>query len=158
MRYILLFVAILFLFDGAINAQPGPGKGKFRNRGGDPLKKFEQLEKVKLIEYLDLDEATMLKLFSRRSDHKKMMDERNEFIDKMLDHLEYLIKDNKNGSKDEELKAKITEFNNYMDETHKLQRQFMASLSDLLSPEKHAKYIVFERNFRKEIRDLLKKD
>ena len=74
MRYILLFVAILFLFDGAVNAQPGPGKGKFRNRGGDPLKKFEQLEKVKLIEYLDLDEATMLKLFSRRSDHKKMMD------------------------------------------------------------------------------------
>ncbi|MBN8544618.1 MAG: hypothetical protein J0L60_00665 [Ignavibacteria bacterium] len=158
MRYILLFICILFLLDGAASAQPGPGKGKFRNRGGDPLKKLEQLEKVKLIEVLDLDESTMLKLFSRRGDHKKMMEERNEFADKLLDQMEDLIAANKNGSKDEELKAKISEFNNHIDESHKLQRQFVMSLSDLLSPEKLAKYIVFERNFRREIRDILKKD
>jgi hypothetical protein len=158
MKYTLIVISVFILMVSSLDAQPGGGRGKFRNRGGDPMKKLEQLEKVKLIETLNLKEEIMLKLFSRRADHQKMMEERNKKADDILDEMEELIDDNKDGSKNVEITAKIAEFTQFMEQSHKLQQQFITSLSDILDPESHAKYIVFERNFRREIRDLLKKD
>lgn len=162
MRTVILIFAFLFILDASGFAQPGPGpgggRGKHRNRGGDPGKKLEQLEKVKLIEYLNLDEETMVKLFTRRNEHRKLMDDRNDAADDLIDSLEDLIDDNKNGSKNAELTAMIAKFNTHMEETQRLQRGFLTSLSDILPPDALAKYIVFERNFRKELRELLRKD
>ncbi|GAB1441733.1 hypothetical protein MASR2M39_05680 [Ignavibacteriales bacterium] len=158
MKYAFIFITALLLVVSSADAQPGGGRGKFRNRGGDPMKKLEQLEKVKLIETLNLEEETMLKLFSRRADHQKVMEERNHKADLILDEMEELIADNKDGSKNKEITAKIAEFGQFVDQTRRIQHQFISSLSEILDPESHAKYIVFERNFRRELRDLLKKD
>ncbi len=162
MRTVILIFAFLFILDVSGFAQPGPGpgggRGKHRNRGGEPGKKLEQLEKVKLIEYMNLDEATMVKLFTRRNDHRKLMDDRGDMAEDLIDKMEKLIDDNKNGSKNAEISAAIAEYNAFMEETQKLQRGFITSLADILPPESLAKYIVFERNFRKELRELLRKD
>jgi hypothetical protein len=160
MRYILLLLTVFLIFDSASSAQPGqgPGGGRFRHRGGDPMKKLEELEKVKLIEALDLKEEAMLKLFSRRAEERKTMEERNDKADEFIDDLEDLVSDNKNGSNDSLITMKISEFHSFMEETQKLHHKFVRSLSDLLTPEQLGKYIAFERNFRRELRDLLKKD
>jgi hypothetical protein len=50
-------------------------------------KKIEELEKIKLIEALKMDEETTCKFFSRRSQHKERMRElsglNKEYLDKM---------------------------------------------------------------------------
>ncbi len=106
MKYIFIFITALLLVVSSADAQPGGGRGKFRNRGGDPMKKLEQLEKVKLIETLNLEEETMLKLFSRRADHQKVMEDRNHKADLILDEMEELIDENKDGSKKQRNKCK----------------------------------------------------
>ncbi|GJQ32709.1 MAG: hypothetical protein HBSAPP04_15480 [Ignavibacteriaceae bacterium] len=162
MRTVILIFAFFLILDVSGFAQPGPGpgggRGKHKNRGGEPGKKMEQLEKVKLIEYMNLDEETMVKLFTRRNEHRKLMDNRSDMAEDLIDKMEKLIDDNKDGSKNAELTAAIAKFNSHMEETQRLQRGFITSLSDILTPEALAKYIVFERNFRKELRELLRKD
>ena len=122
-------------------------------RGPFPEGKIAELEKIKLIEVLDLDEETMLKFFSRRNIHFTKMKAITLEKDSLITDLNFRIK---NESK--------TDYNIYirkilsLDEDITLERKgFIESLKDILSSYQLAKLIVFEKRFRNEIRkELLK--
>jgi hypothetical protein len=122
----------------------------------DGMKKIEQLEKIKLIEALDMDEQTTLKFFARRNEHNNKM---KEFMDKSREQLNAI--DDKLKEKpvnEKELNSMIDKY--YADEREigKEKEAFIKSVSDILTITQIAKLVVFEMKFREEIRDILFKN
>ena len=116
-----------------------------------PREKIEQLEKIKLIEALDLNEETTLKFFARRNESRNRIDQLNDSLDTIVDNLESRFsKRDDTGYKD--LINKYLSIEKQISEEH---MQFINSLYDILTNEQVAKLIVFEKRFREEIRHLL---
>ncbi|MCW8811270.1 MAG: hypothetical protein OQK64_09975 [Ignavibacteriaceae bacterium] len=147
--YIIIFIS--FLFAGSLYSQ----RDKWRD--DDMRGKFEQLEKIKLIETLQMNEETTLRFFARKSEHQKQQDEIQQKIDEKIDDLDLIFKSGRVATVDE-LKSNINEINVLHSELDKNRIDFINSLSDILSYDQIAKLIIFERNFRDQIRKLIMKD
>lgn len=119
-----------------------------------PRKRIEELEKLKLLESLDLDEKTMLQFFSRRKDFnenlQKLENEKNEKLDQISDMI-------KRDVKDQEYKRVISDIINIEDRVRKAKEDYITSLDGLLTNEQIAKVLLFDRNFRKEIKEIILK-
>ena len=128
-----------------------PGKGR-------PRERIEQLEKIKLLEILNLDEETILKFFTRRNlhqeDQRKIMEERNM----LLREIEKSIKWENKGEKKADYKELVERVMNIEGQMIQKRKEFIKTLGDILTEEQIAKLIVFEFNFRKEVRDALLKE
>ena len=119
------------------------------------LEKIEALEQQKIKESLNLDDETANKLFLRR---KELRNSQRNLIDK-IDSL-YIDLENQieNNYKNEKYYSNVTnEILSLENEMQNQRRNFINSLSDILSNEQKAKYLVFERNFRKELQKSLSK-
>ncbi|MBU0475926.1 MAG: hypothetical protein KKF62_17410 [Bacteroidetes bacterium] len=135
--FVLLFNVMLF-------AQRNNPPGEWNRMHG----KIEQLEKIKIIELLNLDEATTLKFFSRRDEHldsqRALIDKRDLLYDKLNESFKL---------KDEiDYKQRIAEIFAIEKEMLAQREKFFNSLKDILSEKQIAELIVFESNFRNEIR------
>jgi len=130
-------------------------RGKWQDE--EAREKFEQLEKIKLIETLEMDEETTLRFFARRSEHRKQQDEIQEKIRQKIDNLDVIFKSGRVATVDE-IKSDVNEINNLQLQFDKGRVDFVNSLSDILSYEQIAKLIIFEKRFRNEVRKLLIKE
>ena len=118
--------------------------------------KILQLEKIKLIESLEMDEETTLKFFSRRSEHEREMEKIHKAINEKLGKMEQIV--NSDNVLDEELKASIEELNLIHQKLNRIKADFINSLDDILSYEQIARMILFERKFKEELRRAIFKD
>ncbi len=113
--------------------------------------KLDQLEKIKLIESLDMDEETTLKFFSRRNELQNKIDKLTERADKIITQMEIIFKAGKVYT-EAELKSLIEEANSINTEIVKTRADFINSLDDILTTEQIAKLIIFERRFKNELK------
>lgn len=127
---------------------------KMREKGMKNREKLEQLEKIKLIEALDLDEETSIRFFARRNDSKREIHELEKKSDNIISELETSF-DTEDKNQDEKQKQLISEMLKTRESIELKRNQFINSLSDILTVEQTAKLIVFEKKFRDEIRNLL---
>jgi hypothetical protein len=132
----------------------GMGFPQGREHHKEIREKIEQLEKIKIIETLKMDEQTTLKFFSRRTEFrdkvKDLMDKENNLLNKMDDYIK--SSKDKNNSKYQGL------IEQYFDLDRKIfdaKKSFITSLSDILSQEQIAKLLVFQKQFREEVREIL---
>jgi len=151
MKNINFSLLILLMLSTTLFAQ----RGKWQDE--EAREKFEQLEKIKLIETLEMDEETTLRFFARRSEHRKQQDEIQEKIRQKIDNLDVIFKSGRVATVDE-IKSGVNEINNLQLQFDKGRVDFVNSLSDILSYEQIAKLIIFEKRFRNEVRKLLIKD
>lgn len=115
--------------------------------------KLRQLEKIKLIDELNLDENTSIKFFARRNEMQQQIEALEDKSDQIVDKLDDGIK---SGKMDEsEQKQLIKELLNTKSKIEAERRQFIESLHDILPTEKIVRYIVFEQRFREEIRKFI---
>lgn len=147
-----LAIILFLIFNIALLAQEKRQHRERENRKGREL--FEQVEKFKLIETLNMDEETAIKFFARRnsimSQHKETIDKRDSLI-LFID--DYLISDKKNISEKESKKI-IDELLNYENKIFNDRSNFMNSLDDILTPEQQLQFIVFEFKFKKHIKNI----
>ena len=122
---------------------------KIKNR-----EKLEQLEKIKLIESLDMDEDTSIRFFARRNESKREIQELEKKTDDIIFELEKSF-NREDKSQDEKQKLLISEMLKNRESIEIKRNQFVNSLDDILSTEQIAKLIVFEKRFRDEIRNVL---
>ncbi|MBZ0198441.1 MAG: hypothetical protein K8H86_01135, partial [Ignavibacteriaceae bacterium] len=148
MKQILLLLMLSLAVNFAADAQN-------RKMGGND--KIEQLEKLRLIEILNLDEETSIRFFTRHSEFKKVTEDYHTRLDNQIKVLDELIK-NGNQSSSAEYKKQINEYWKTESELVNERKKFYDSLSNLLTDEQIAKLIVFERHFRDEIRHILMKN
>jgi hypothetical protein len=151
MRAVSITLITIFLFSSNMFSQ----KGKWQDE--DMRAKFEELENIKLIETLQMDEETTLRFFSRKTEQKLQQEEIREKIKSNIDNLEVTLKSGR-AITTEDLKSKINEINNLELQLEKNKIEFLNSLSDILSYEQIAELIIFEKRFRNEIRKLLMRD
>jgi hypothetical protein len=150
MKKLIALLIIIVLVSTTLNAQRNQdGKHKVPER-------IMQLEKIKLIETLEMDEETTLKFFARKSESDREMEKIQNTIDEKLDKMEQMI--NSDNAIDEELKAAIEELNLLHQKLDKNKTDFIKSLNDILSYEQIAKLVLFERKFREELRRAIFKD
>ena len=153
MKTALNVFAIMIIFSGVIFSQPDRWRGKDDDMRG----KFEQLEKIKLIEALGMNEDTTLRFFARRSEHQKQQQEIQDKIDKKIEDLDVIFKSGRVATI-EEIKSDINEITSLQSQLEKNRVEFINSLSDILSYEQIAKLLIFERKFRDEVRRLIMKE
>ena len=145
----VIITALVMVFLTSISYPQKMRDKRMHNRG-----KLEQLEKVKLIEALDLSEENSIRFFARRNDSKREI----EILEKKSDDLLYeLEKSFKSGEKNQEDKQKqlISELLKTRESIEVKRNQFINSLNDILTIEQISKLIVFEKKFRDEIRNVL---
>ncbi len=141
----IILVMMLFVIAPIVNGQMREGL----KHGEKALQRIEQMEKIKLIEILELDEETSIKFFARKNEfHKKqksLMDER----EKLLADLEKSIRDEENDDNFyKNAVVKLLELENRIFDERQI---FLNSLTNLLTPQQIAKLTVFEFKFRREL-------
>lgn len=119
-----------------------------------PMQRIEQWEKLKLIEVLDLDEEASVRFFTRRRDNQIKLKEILDQRDLTMHDLEKEIRSGSQTS-DTYYKEQINKIISLENSITSLRESFVRSLSDLLTPQQIAKLLVFETNFRREVRETL---
>lgn len=145
----IIFVIVIILFSTVLLYPQ-----KMRNRMMQNKGKLEQLEKVKLIEALDLKEDVAVRFFARRNESRNEIETLENKVDDILVELE-----NTFNSKDKNIETKqkqlVSEFYKTKETVDQKRLQFIKSLDDILTTEQICKLIVFEKKFIEEIRNVL---
>lgn len=145
----LIVISLLLLFSFPVLSQEHRERRMMDN-------KIEQLEKVKLIESLNLNEEQSVRFFARRNEHRKEIEKLELRADEIIRDLEKLT-DEQNDRNIAEQKRLLNEFLDIRVQIENKRKQFILSLNDILSPEQVSKLIVFEKRFKDEIRKILMK-
>jgi len=150
MRTVFFIIGTLLLITSAVAQMHDGPRHHMRE-------KLEQLEKIKLIETLNMDEETTLRFFSRRNKFHMKMDEIKERGEHNFKQLDSMLKSEKSYT-DEELRSLIDETKSIPVQIEKSRLEFISSLNDLLTTEQIASFILFERKFKEKLRNILVKD
>ncbi|MFO7524317.1 MAG: hypothetical protein R6W68_02595 [Ignavibacteriaceae bacterium] len=150
MKKLILLSVILFIISGLAFSQ---NRDKRYLKGNS---KIEQLEKIKLIEALEMNEETTLKFFSRRAEHRKEMQSLQEGADIKLDELKDLLENGE--TPDHILKQKLDSYFVIEKNINDSRNKFFVSLSDILSQRQISRLIIFERSFKRELKDVILRD
>ena len=116
--------------------------------------RMAQLEKIKLIEVMNMDEETTLRFFSRRAEFQKQHGEMRDNIDSKIDQLEATLKSARMVT-EAELESMVNEILELHIAFENGRAEFVKSLGDILSTDQIARYVVFEKRFKDELRRLL---
>jgi hypothetical protein len=146
-KLFMMVVAVILLT--SISFPQEMRESRMKNRD-----KLEQLEKIKLIETLDLDEETSIRFFARRNDSRKEIQDLERKADDIIFELEKSFSSS-DKNQDEKYKKLISEMLKIRESIESKRNQFIKSLDDILTTEQIAKLIVFEKKFRDEIRNVL---
>lgn len=119
--------------------------------------RLEQLEKIKLIEILNLDEETSLKFFARKNSFEN--ENRNLFKsrEKILSEFGDEVVDGKIDWDQDKIAEKYDEIWEIERKIFDNRMEFYQSLDDLLTPEQRLKLLGFEHQFRREIQRLMRR-
>jgi len=147
MKKLLVPFLILLMTPLAVYSQ------SMRHQDMGPMKKIEELEKIKLIDALGMDEQTTLRFFARRAkfkdEQRKLFNQENNLVSKLED----AVKSGK--SNDADLKNMINQYLDLENQIVNTKQKFINSLPDILSYKQISELLVFEKRFREEIRNLL---
>ncbi len=140
--------ALLIVFIGLLtvdmNAQPNSG---FQER-------VRNLKKVKLLEYLDLEEDKADKLIVKFNSLEGQLENAQEELRESVSELEKAIEDEESEARIKGLSQNVKLQSEAMID---LQKVKMDEIENILDDTEFAKYLVFEHNFRKELRQRLTK-
>lgn len=122
----------------------------------DRESKIERLEKIKLIEVLELDEETSIRFFARRSEHRREIHELQLSVDSKLAELEEVMKNKQ--TDDKKLKEMLSDYYQLEENIFNHRMSFLESLNDILTRKQITRLIIFERRFREELKDVIIRD
>jgi hypothetical protein len=139
------FLVLIILFSVPFILRAQQDRRMMNKRMG----RLVELEQLKLINLLNLDETTAVKLFARR---KRNLNEQQALIEKKKEYIKELKKAVKEND-DEKCDSLINKILNIEKESVKKRDEFIRSLSDILTKEQIAKVIIFETRFKDELKN-----
>jgi Spy/CpxP family protein refolding chaperone len=129
---------------GRSGAGPGPGPGP------GP---FNEYRKMKLIETLKLNEEDAARFVAKSTAHEdavhKLMAQRGD----LLDDIRKALKENKDVK---EYQKSVDQVSDLDQQIFKERQRFQEEMRKFLSPEKYARFVVFESELGRGVRDVLK--
>jgi Spy/CpxP family protein refolding chaperone len=119
----------------------------------DPREIIEKVRMYRLTQELDLTTEQAVKFFPKlneiRKSEQKFFEERLEIIKELRE----LLKDS---SADKELTTVIDRFKTIQDERQRVQGKTMDEIREILSPQQQARFLIFQEEFEREIREVIK--
>ena len=118
-----------------------------------PFERIEHFKQVRLIEMLDMKEDQSVRFFARLNEHEKS--KRDLVKEKMddLDKIERLVRNHAEAKEYESVFPEVLAINQKIVEED---QKFFAGLTDILSVEQQGKYLLFERQFERELREAMR--
>ena len=141
----LLVLGVMFVYASGAVAQRVP-------RGPGP-ERVEQFKKIRMMEVLKLDEETSVRFFLRYEKEQELIRSLTAQRNDIVDQLERLTK---TSASDGEYDKSFKELRNVEDQIHEARMKYWDSLSEILTRKQLAEYTVFERNFFRDLRDLMR--
>lgn len=105
-----------------------------------------------MIEALKLDEETSVRFFAKYSKHEDVIREINKQRDDLTDQLQEMRKSNSDGAGMEKIFSDLTALDTKQSEER---LRFLSDMKTVLSTQQIADFIVFERNFARNLRQLM---
>jgi hypothetical protein len=142
---------ILFVFFVSMvsTAQSPDGFGEGRRR---PSERLESYKKVRMIEAMKLDEETGVKLINRYNEHRKSIKQLEKERGEMMDKLELQFQ---SSSTDPEFQKTFNELFDIERRISDARKKYLESLKEIFSNKQIAEYLIFERNFMKDLRNVV---
>ena len=151
MKRMYSMIVVLSLASLALFSIGYAQQGKGNPPGPRARERVEQLRKMKLIETLGLDEEKSVRFISRFSRHQEQMHSLFTERSAVVDELEQAIKDSRKSEYSKLIDGALVIDRKIFDEREK----FIQSLDDLLTKQQQAKFLVFDRNFNRDLRDMI---
>lgn len=107
----------------------------------------------KLTEALNLSPDQAAKFFPRLKEFEKSMEENNKMKNEIFQKLRELSRGDKIDIK--VINEKVESLAQIDQEMIRKRKEFMKGLDDILSPQQKVKYLLFERNFRKRLGEIM---
>jgi hypothetical protein len=147
-----IFVVILLVSAAGIaSAQSDGGQGQ----GHQEKNRFQRLEKfrkMRLVEALNLNEEDAVRFTAKHNAHEeivqKLMDERNQ----ALDDMDAGVKAKKPGKELRDAADRVLDIDKKIFEER---RRYQEDMRGMFTPEQFARFLVFERNFGRQVRNAI---
>jgi len=151
-RIILAFPFFLLLFTLNLNAQEGFFHGRMNP---ERMKKIDQLEKIKLMDILDVDEETLIRFLKRFGELKSKTWELFTRKDSLARQVQKLLEDE--NSDEEKITQTVKELFAIDQQICALKSEFFTMAENILPPRELAKFLMFEQKFRRELMRVFEK-
>lgn len=148
-RFLLVSAALLLV--GLHSLAMAQDEPPFRR--GAALERVEQFKKIRMMEVLKLDEQTSIRFFARYNKHQETLRELRVKQAGVLGQLQDLRRSN---AGDKEYDKVIRELRALEDEMNDAKGKYLDELSEVLTKQQLAEYIVFEWRFQQNLRELLR--
>jgi hypothetical protein len=148
MKHILLLVGLAMAIVGqSALAQP------FGPDGRRPFERIEHFKKVRLIEMLDMKEEQSVRFFARLNEHDNAKRDMTKEKMNVLDKIERLVRNHADEKEFEKMFADVSALDEKLTQED---QKFFDGLSDVLSAEQRGQYLLFERQFERELREAMR--
>ena len=120
---------------------------------GPARERIEQFKKIRMMEILKLDEETSLRFFARYNKHQETIKEITGKRDGLIDQLAAI---RKSDGADSDYEKAFKELQNVESQIIAERTRFLQDLKSVVSTKQVAEYIVFERNFNRQLMQLMR--
>lgn len=120
---------------------------------GPGAERVEQFKKLQLMEKLQMDEETSIRFFARYNSHQKELKELNEKRNELIDALQAL---RRKDAGDAEYRRVLDDLRNLADPAVEIREKYFDDLAAILTPKQMADYVIFERNFLQNLREIMR--
>jgi len=121
-----------------------------RSHGGE---RIEQFKKVRLMEVMKMDEETSIRFFARYNKYEETMRAIQRDHNDLIDQLQKLAKSHADNPAMEQLIKDIGMCEEKIAETRS---KFLEELHDVITVQQIAEYVVFERNFNNNLKEIMR--
>ncbi len=120
---------------------------------GPGAERIEQFKKVRLIEVMNMDEETSIRFFTHYNKHMDNLRTIQKDHNALIDQLQRL---NTSNAKNTEIEQVIKDIGMSEEKIAEARSKFLEELKDVISIRQIAQYVVFERNFNKNLREIMR--
>jgi hypothetical protein len=145
-RIFLLIISTMMLCINLLAQDQFPARGPAAER-------IEQFKKVRLMEVLKMDEETSIRFFARYNKYEETLRGIQKDHNTLIDQLQDLTKTNANNS---DMELAIKDIGLSEEKIAETRSKFLDELKGVLSVKQVAEYVVFERNFNKNLREIMR--
>jgi hypothetical protein len=146
-------IVVLFLFMGVYGDVCAQHRSSQRHDDASRPERLEKYRTMRLVETLKLSEEDAVKFFAKQRVHEDKQHELMKSRNDLLDQLEGVVRENKGDVKDiPKLSSQVLDLDN---KVFAERERYQEELRQFLTPEQFGMFLLFERNFGRQVRDAL---
>ncbi|MGD1044657.1 MAG: hypothetical protein ABR936_04905 [Bacteroidota bacterium] len=144
-------VSIVFIFTLVISLNLS-AQDQLPERG-PAAERIEQFKKVRLMEVVKMDEETSIRFFVRYNKYVETLRTIQKDHNTLIDQLQMLSRSSANNA---DIERAIKDIGMCEEKIAETRSKFLEELKDVISIKQVAEYVVFERNFNKNLREIMR--